>query len=51
MYLCFDDFRFIEEYKKANINIWGITVQNEPTTGVALDYKFQTMYFNPLTER
>ncbi|VDN59158.1 unnamed protein product [Dracunculus medinensis] len=43
--------KFIEEYKKANINIWGITVQNEPTTGVALDYKFQTMYFNPLTER
>ncbi|KAM3728552.1 putative glucosylceramidase [Dirofilaria immitis] len=43
--------KFLEAYKNNGITFWGLTVQNEPVTGVDLSYKWQTMYFNPKTER
>uniref|UniRef100_A0A915Q653 Glucosylceramidase n=1 Tax=Setaria digitata TaxID=48799 RepID=A0A915Q653_9BILA len=43
--------KFLEAYKENGVTFWGLTVQNEPVTGVDLSYKWQTMYFNPKTER
>ncbi|VDN06504.1 unnamed protein product [Thelazia callipaeda] len=43
--------KFLEAYQNHNITFWGLTVQNEPVTGVDLSYKWQTMYFSPKTER
>ncbi|VDK44415.1 unnamed protein product [Anisakis simplex] len=39
-------------YVNANgIKFWGLTVQNEPTSGSKPDYRWQTMFFNSETER
>ncbi|VDD89654.1 unnamed protein product [Enterobius vermicularis] len=43
--------RFLEEYAKNGINFWGLTVQNEPSSGALPDYKWQTMFFSSETER
>ncbi|KAF8375818.1 hypothetical protein PRIPAC_82247 [Pristionchus pacificus] len=42
--------RFIDEYSTQGIPIWGLTVQNEPSTGTDADYRFQTMYMSPQME-
>ncbi|GMT24114.1 hypothetical protein PFISCL1PPCAC_15411 [Pristionchus fissidentatus] len=42
--------RFIEEYTSEGIPIWGLTIQNEPSTGTDADYRFQTMYMSPQME-
>lgn len=42
--------RFIDEYSSQGIPIWGLTVQNEPSTGTDADYRFQTMYMSPQME-
>lgn len=39
--------RFLQEYKKNNITLWGITTQNEPTDGCLSDFAFQSMCFPP----
>lgn len=36
--------RFISEYKKIGINLWGLTVQNEPLTQTGL---WQSMFYTP----
>lgn len=44
-------FRFLEAYHENNITFWGLTVQNEPTTGSDANYGWQTMFFNAQTQR
>lgn len=43
--------RFLQEYKKNNITLWGITTQNEPTDGCISDFRFQSMCFPPEKQR
>uniref|UniRef100_A0A1I7YYR4 Glucosylceramidase n=1 Tax=Steinernema glaseri TaxID=37863 RepID=A0A1I7YYR4_9BILA len=43
--------RFLEEYRKSGINFWGMTVQNEPSSGLDPDYAWQTMYLSAEMER
>lgn len=43
--------RFFEEYHKQGISFWGVTMQNEPSSGASLDYGWQTMYFTPAMQR
>ena len=44
-------FRFLNEYKKRGLEFWGVTAQNEPTTGFVYNYSFQAMGFTPETQR
>uniref|UniRef100_A0A914VEJ8 Glucosylceramidase n=1 Tax=Plectus sambesii TaxID=2011161 RepID=A0A914VEJ8_9BILA len=43
--------RFLEEYNKNGVNFWGLTAQNEPTTGADINYGWQTMFFDAESER
>lgn len=43
--------RFFEEYANNGIPFWGMTVQNEPTSGAIPSYEWQTMRFTAETER
>ncbi|KAK6051092.1 O-Glycosyl hydrolase family 30 [Cooperia oncophora] len=43
--------RFFEEYHKNGVDFWGVTVQNEPMSGLNPDYGWQTMYFSAAMER
>ena len=40
--------KFLSAYKTEGINIWGITVQNEPE---ACPFEYEGLHFNPETER
>nr|XP_006814202.1 PREDICTED: glucosylceramidase-like [Saccoglossus kowalevskii] len=44
-------FRFVEEYSKNGIQLWGLTAQNEPTDGAIEGFSFQAMYFNETSQR
>lgn len=44
-------FRFLEEYHKNGIKIWGITLQNEPYTGLDPLWGWQTMYLGADMQR
>ncbi|KAL3866868.1 hypothetical protein ACJMK2_044121 [Sinanodonta woodiana] len=39
--------RFLEEYRKYNITLWGLTAQNEPTDGYIHNFPFQAMGWYP----
>uniref|UniRef100_A0A1I7XHV7 Glucosylceramidase n=1 Tax=Heterorhabditis bacteriophora TaxID=37862 RepID=A0A1I7XHV7_HETBA len=43
--------RFFEEYAKYEVSFWGLTVQNEPTSGAFPMYPWQTMLFTAKTQR
>ncbi|TMW62437.1 hypothetical protein Poli38472_005055 [Pythium oligandrum] len=43
--------RFIEEYQKEGINIWGITVQNEPGKPIIQPSVWQSLRLTPEEER
>ncbi|XP_071959380.1 lysosomal acid glucosylceramidase-like [Antedon mediterranea] len=43
--------RFIEEYAKQDIDIWGLTGQNEPTAGEVERYPWQCLFFNASLQR
>uniref|UniRef100_L7M0C6 Glucosylceramidase n=1 Tax=Rhipicephalus pulchellus TaxID=72859 RepID=L7M0C6_RHIPC len=43
--------RFVQEYERQGIPMWGLTTQNEPTSGFIPFYPWQTMGFSPQTER
>ncbi|KAL1422246.1 hypothetical protein MTO96_022127 [Rhipicephalus appendiculatus] len=43
--------RFVREYKRQGIPMWGLTTQNEPTSGFIPFYPWQTMGFSPQSER
>ncbi|XP_072167012.1 lysosomal acid glucosylceramidase-like [Diadema setosum] len=43
--------RFVQEYAKLNVSLWGLTVQNEPMDGLIGNFSFQAMYYNASMER
>lgn len=43
--------RFIEEYQKNNVSIWGLTLENEPGAGFNRQFKWNSLGFNSTLER
>lgn len=43
--------RFLQEYAKHGVDIWGLTIENEPTAGKMPGYDWQAMYLSPEMER
>ncbi|XP_064471549.1 lysosomal acid glucosylceramidase-like [Ornithodoros turicata] len=43
--------KFLDAYDKQNVSFWGITVQNEPSSGYLPMYPFQCMAMSPGLER
>nr|XP_050045334.1 lysosomal acid glucosylceramidase-like isoform X1 [Dermacentor andersoni] len=43
--------KFLQEYEKRGVPIWGLTAQNEPTSGFIPRYPWQALGFTPQTER
>ncbi|KAL3186894.1 hypothetical protein MRX96_004707 [Rhipicephalus microplus] len=43
--------RFVQEYERHGIPIWGLTTQNEPTAGLIPGYRWQALGFTPKTQR
>ncbi|XP_075747631.1 lysosomal acid glucosylceramidase isoform X1 [Rhipicephalus microplus] len=43
--------RFVQEYERHGIPIWGLTTQNEPTAGFVPGYRWQALGFTPKTQR
>lgn len=43
--------RFLQEYEKNGIRLWGLTAENEPSAGYMPGYKFQCMGFTPSSQR
>lgn len=43
--------RFLQEYEKQNVSIWGITIENEPGSGFDPNYKWNCLGFNSTLER
>ncbi|CAG2172306.1 unnamed protein product, partial [Oppiella nova] len=43
--------KFLDAYKQNDLNIWGITIQNEPGAGSHPDYSFNSMGFTPELQR
>ncbi|CAI5447497.1 unnamed protein product [Caenorhabditis angaria] len=42
---------FFEEYQKRHVDFWGVTIQNEPSTGADLQWRWQGMNFTGETMR
>ncbi|XP_077516394.1 putative glucosylceramidase 4 [Amblyomma americanum] len=43
--------RFVQEYEQRGVPIWGLTTQNEPTTGFVPGFRWQTLGFTAATQR
>lgn len=43
--------RFVQEYSKYGINLWGLTGQNEPSDGYLPNFRFQAMGWTPVQQR
>ncbi|XP_072018680.1 lysosomal acid glucosylceramidase-like [Amphiura filiformis] len=43
--------KFLQEYARNGIDIWGLTVENEPSAGNFPGYSWQAMYFSSEMER
>ena len=43
--------RFIQEYQKNGVKIWGLTAQNEPSDGLIDDFAFQCLGWTPELQR
>lgn len=43
--------RFVQEYERHGIPIWGLTTQNEPTTGFVPGFRWQTLGFTAKSQR
>ncbi|OXA45838.1 Glucosylceramidase [Folsomia candida] len=43
--------KFLDAYKENGVDLWGMTVQNEPMTGFAPDYPWNTCGFTAAMER
>jgi glucosylceramidase len=43
--------KFFEKYADNGVNFWGLTVQNEPSTGAELNYGWQAMYLSAAMQR
>jgi glucosylceramidase len=44
-------YRFLDAYKNNSIDIWGLSVQNEPALGYLPDHPFNSLAFVPDLER
>lgn len=42
---------FFVHYYSKGIQFWGMTIQNEPSSGLDPNYSFQTMYLSPEQQR
>ena len=42
---------FFEEYAKQNVSFWGVTIQNEPSSGLDANYNWQTLYSSNQMQR
>lgn len=51
MFFVFLYERFLEEYEKVGIQIWGLTTGNEPLNGFIPFFKFNCMAFTPQLQR
>ena len=43
--------RFLEEYKKNHVDIWGLTIVNEPGFGNDHNFRYNCLGFTPQTQR
>ena len=43
--------KFVQEYEKNGLQIWGLTAQNEPSDGFIADFPFQCLGFSPELQR
>ncbi|WKY03690.1 hypothetical protein Q1695_005001 [Nippostrongylus brasiliensis] len=43
--------KFFEEYAKKGVQFWGMTIQNEPSSGALPSYGWQTMFFTSTMQR
>ena len=43
--------RFLDAYKQNGVDMWGLTVENEPTAGLNPNYHFNCLGFTPEMER
>ncbi|KAJ4448142.1 hypothetical protein ANN_10155, partial [Periplaneta americana] len=43
--------KFLDEYKKQDVEFWGISTGNEPTNGIIPVNRFNSMGWNPYTQR
>jgi glucosylceramidase len=43
--------RFLDEYKKNGVDMWGITIENEPGAGPNVNYSFNSLGFTAETQR
>lgn len=43
--------KFFEEYFRNGVRFWGMTLQNEPSSGTLPFYGWQTMFFTPRMQR
>nr|XP_037268266.1 lysosomal acid glucosylceramidase-like [Rhipicephalus microplus] len=43
--------RFVQEYERHGVPIWGLTTQNEPTTGFVPGFRWQTLGFSAKSQR
>lgn len=43
--------KFLDEYKKNKVDIWGITIQNEPEAGYIEGFKWNSLAINQTLER
>lgn len=46
-----DCCRFVQEYQKQGVPIWGLTAQNEPSDGEVYHFFFQAMGWTPEMQR
>lgn len=44
-------FRFLQEYHKQGVAVWGVTIENEPGAGANKKYKWNSLGFNETVER
>lgn len=44
-------FRFLQEYHKQGVSIWGLTIENEPGAGGDPNFKWNSLGFNETVER
>lgn len=43
--------RFFEEYAQQGVDFWGMTTQNEPSSGAVKSYAWQTMFWDAEMQR
>ena len=47
----FEHYRWLQSYRNSGIEFWGMTVQNEPITGLDSGFSWNTLMFTPEMEK